>query len=249
VAPIGCAIHVSPRPPMTPRRSDAAERILREAMRLFADKGYERTSIADIQGAAGLHPGSGALYKHFPSKEAVLRAGIDRFVADIERGREVLRASSRDAGTTLEAVGRELLRLLGEERDALRIVWRELDQFPDLQARVGRQRIQYGYESAAAWMREQVAAGAFTTDDPEATAVVLMSSVTMYRVLEALFGEPPGKISTERFIRAWLSMAEHGVMTPKAHAGSRKRSSDSGTAIAKHTTSAKKKRPAHRARR
>jgi AcrR family transcriptional regulator len=199
---------------MTPRRSDAALRILREAMRLFADKGYERTSIADIQRAAGLHPGSGALYKHFPSKEAVLRAGINRFVEDIERGRAVLRAPAATAGMTLEAVGRELLRLLGEERDALRIVWRELDQFPDLQARVGRDRIQYGYASAATWVREQVTAGTLATDDPEATAVVLMSSVTMYRVLEALFGEPPGRINPERFLRAWLSVAAHGVMTP-----------------------------------
>ena len=219
--PIGCDSHDSSPTLMTPRRSDAAERILREAMRLFADKGYERTSIADIQRAAGLRPTSGALYKHYRSKEALLRAGIDRFVEDIEHGRAVLRASSRDAGTTLEAVARELLRLLGEERDALRIVWRELDQFPDLQSRVGRERIQYGYHSAAEWLREQVAAGTLTAEDPEATAVVLMSSVTMYRVLEALFGEPPALINPERFIRAWLDIAEHGVMTPRSRTSDR----------------------------
>jgi AcrR family transcriptional regulator len=201
---------------MTARRSDGAERILREAMRLFADKGYERTSIADIQRAAGLHPGSGALYKHFPSKETVLREGIDRFVEEIERGRAALRASAQDAGAQLESVARVLLTLLGEERDALRIVWRELDPFPDLQARVGRDRIQSGYASAAAWIREQVAAGTLQTDDPEATAVVLMSSVTMYRVLEALFGEPPGRIPPERFLRAWVAVATHGVIVPSS---------------------------------
>jgi AcrR family transcriptional regulator len=201
---------------MTPRRSGGAERLLREAMRLFADKGYERTSVADIQRAAGLNPGSGALYKHFPSKEALLREGIERFVEDIERGRAALRESARDAGSRLEGIGRELLTLLGEERDALRIVWRELDQFPDLQARVGRDRIQSGYASAAEWVREQVAAGAFATDDPEATAVVLMSAVTMYRVLEALFGEPPGRIPPERFLRAWLTVATRGVLAETA---------------------------------
>ena len=56
---------------MTPRRSDAADRILREAMRLFAERGYERTTVPDIQEAAGLAPGSGAMYKHYPSKDAV----------------------------------------------------------------------------------------------------------------------------------------------------------------------------------
>ncbi len=202
----------------SPRRSNGAERILREAMRLFADKGYERTSIADIQRAAGLTPGSGALYKHFPSKEAVLRAGIDQFVEELERGRAVLREASRDPGTTLDAVGRELLNLFGEERDVLRIVWRELDQFPDLQARVGRDRIQSGYATAAAWVREQVEQGTLRTDDPDATAVVLISSLTMFRVIEALFGQPPGQLSDERFLHAWLDMAAHGVLVPASTA-------------------------------
>lgn len=35
------------------------ERILTEAMRLFGEKGYEATTIAEIEAAAGLTPGSG----------------------------------------------------------------------------------------------------------------------------------------------------------------------------------------------
>lgn len=45
-------------------------RILRTAGRLFAERGYHGTSIAELGAATGV---SGpALYKHFPSKEAVL---------------------------------------------------------------------------------------------------------------------------------------------------------------------------------
>src|SRR5262245_23970473 len=65
---------------MTAPRSPRAEEVLAHAMRLFAERGYSRTSVADIQKAAGMRPGSGALYKHFASKEALLEAGIDRFV-------------------------------------------------------------------------------------------------------------------------------------------------------------------------
>lgn len=49
-------------------------------MRLFAERGYQAVSVADIQVAAGMTAGSGALYKHFPTKQALLEAGIDRFI-------------------------------------------------------------------------------------------------------------------------------------------------------------------------
>jgi AcrR family transcriptional regulator len=41
-------------------------------MRLFSTKGFEATSVSQIEAAAGLSPGSGALYRHFASKEALL---------------------------------------------------------------------------------------------------------------------------------------------------------------------------------
>ncbi|MGH9208726.1 MAG: TetR/AcrR family transcriptional regulator, partial [Acidimicrobiales bacterium] len=44
--------------PTTPTR----ERLVTEAMRLFGEQGYKATSVAQIEAAAGLAPGSGALY-------------------------------------------------------------------------------------------------------------------------------------------------------------------------------------------
>src|SRR6201992_2514610 len=47
-------------------------------MRLFSEQGYQATSISQIEKAAGLVPGCGALYNHFKTKDALLIAGIDR---------------------------------------------------------------------------------------------------------------------------------------------------------------------------
>jgi AcrR family transcriptional regulator len=57
-----------------PRSGVGREGLLRAAARLFAERGVEGTSVAAVQAAAGLAPGSGALYKHFPSKQALLDA-------------------------------------------------------------------------------------------------------------------------------------------------------------------------------
>lgn len=48
---------------------DRREQIVREAARLFAEHGYDRTSMRDIAAAAGIL--SGSVYYHFASKEAL----------------------------------------------------------------------------------------------------------------------------------------------------------------------------------
>jgi AcrR family transcriptional regulator len=61
--------------------------ILREAARLFGEKGYENTSMRDIAAAYGILPGS--LYHHFRSKDelfvAVYAAGIDEIIDAVDK--------------------------------------------------------------------------------------------------------------------------------------------------------------------
>lgn len=60
---------------------DTRERILYAAMRLFAEKGYGSTSVADILQAAGANAGS--LYYFFPGKQDVLVAVLEKYLAGI----------------------------------------------------------------------------------------------------------------------------------------------------------------------
>ena len=61
---------------------DTRERILFAAMRLFAEKGYLSTSVADILKEAGAH--SGSLYHFFPTKQDVLVAVLGLYRDDGE---------------------------------------------------------------------------------------------------------------------------------------------------------------------
>ena len=198
---------------MTPRRTDTAQRIVREAMRLFAEKGYERTSIADIQDAAGLRPGSGALYRHFPSKEAVLRAGLAEFVERERRVEEAIAHAPGPAPEALLALGQVGLRMLEEERDAIRILWRELDAFPQLRDEAREGRMQAAYRAVGAWLADRAARGELRVDDPEAAAAVVVGSLTMFRVFESLLGVRAVPVSDERFLRAWHAVMVGGMGT------------------------------------
>jgi AcrR family transcriptional regulator len=61
---------------------DTRERILHSAMKLFAEKGYLSTSVADILSEAGAH--SGSLYHFFPTKQDVLVAVLGLYRDGIE---------------------------------------------------------------------------------------------------------------------------------------------------------------------
>ena len=102
-------IKTAKRPPLG---GDAADRsaALRNVMEVLSEKGFAKTSIADLRTAAGL--GYAALHKAFRTRENILRAAI-RFCAETEAllAHEPLRVSP---------TGREAVLALLEENVRLR---------------------------------------------------------------------------------------------------------------------------------
>lgn len=84
------------------------EQILAAAARIFARKGYEGTTTKDLARACGVS--ESALYKHFPSKEAIFRNVIDRMIASFDFER-YLAGLPRDLGLheTLHSVAGKIL--------------------------------------------------------------------------------------------------------------------------------------------
>ena len=95
------------------------------ALDLFAEQGYEATSMRDIAAALGLSPG--AFYHHFPSKEAVLVAvclplvdGMVRFADEAKATPEAGAAMLEPYLDVLLAHGR-LLRLVASDSAVFRV--------------------------------------------------------------------------------------------------------------------------------
>jgi AcrR family transcriptional regulator len=107
------------------RRRDA---ILRAAFELFAERGFEATTIAEIAAAAEVSPRTVTLY--FPSK---LELATSRFDAFADRLGTALRGRP-DGQTTLDALELWLRREIAERTDLDDLEDRMLDLNPQVRA-------------------------------------------------------------------------------------------------------------------
>jgi AcrR family transcriptional regulator len=204
--------------------SPTRQRLLREAMRLFGEHGYAATSIAMIEQAAGLSPGSGSLYKHFASKQELLTVGLDQLLEGTpELTARLEQTSSRplprrraDVEKALTAIMEETARAglarLDQDRDLNRLLFRGLEAFPELMARFRDEELRRAQGATAgllAGLADQRRGTAHDTrsEDWDAMAVVFVGAIAHYWLLHDVFGEHPSGIEEDRYVAAVARVA------------------------------------------
>ena len=188
----------------TRSNQSARDRVVAAAAACFASKGYAATTITDIEAAAGLSPGCGGTYRHFASKREMLEAVVDDLLSDAE-------VAVADDAAPLDQVGFDALALLDRNRDARRLLFADLDAFPELRAQAADRLVERSYRVAA-----DRAAAALPDRDTDAIAAVMVGALFSFRVAESLLGHPPLQVSDERFIRAWTAAFDGALQAPGA---------------------------------
>jgi AcrR family transcriptional regulator len=193
------------------------ERIVAESLRLFAERGYAATSVAEIEAASGLSPGAGGLYRHFRSKEEVLGAAVREHIT---RTKKQIDATFQQAPSLQDQALVDRLRLacrvglgkMREEADLIRVLFRDLDKFPNLVTEIREGIVNPLYEVIGRWLADQPEMAGSDEDWP-AISLVLGGAVVNYWLAGESLYEPPTKITEERFIDGWARLAL-GLMSP-----------------------------------
>ncbi|CAN5826371.1 fatty acid metabolism transcriptional regulator FadR [soil metagenome] len=95
--------------------ADKREAILRAAIKVFAQKGYFNSKVADIAKEAGI--ADGTVYLYFKSKEEILHSVFDRAMEEfIAEGKREL-AEIEEADKRLQRIAQLHLEKLGADRD------------------------------------------------------------------------------------------------------------------------------------
>ncbi|TMC48940.1 MAG: TetR/AcrR family transcriptional regulator [Chloroflexi bacterium] len=182
------------------------QRLLDAALELFADRGFADTTVGDLEAEAGLSPRAGGLYKHFASKEAVLREALERFVSGAERvtGTAFELMPLGDIRAELTLIARAGVAYFSANGKFIRIMQQERARFPDLVKEMYERAVAPAYALGAAWLQRQMESGFFPRADAQALAIVVMSPFVTYQIDQETFGRPTADVGPERFIAAWV---------------------------------------------
>ena len=193
------------------RQSPAPERrrgdLLDAATRLFAAKGIEATSVADITAAAGVAKGS--FYRYFASREELLAALKARFIDDLLAEVAVFaeRIGDGDWWSLADDFVAAMVDALLGRRDLIRIFSAQ----PGSDATValfleGEERID---EFIAAGVQLGIDAGVFAVDDPAMTATLLQHAISATVEHAIVHGTPVERdrlvAAAQRLVRAALA--------------------------------------------
>jgi AcrR family transcriptional regulator len=178
------------------------ERLLDAAMHLFGEHGFRGTSVAAIERAAGLTPGAGGLYHHFPSKDAVLTAGLDRHLGKLGALRDIRRlfAGVGDLRIQLTLTARFVLAELDAESELLHVLFTEARSRPDLVGGAVVTLVDSAYAEFANWLTDDWAVPA---ERAQSLSAVALGSLFSHRLLRTLFLVGSGGVDDEAFVSAW----------------------------------------------
>ncbi|MEU3955382.1 TetR/AcrR family transcriptional regulator [Streptomyces achromogenes] len=181
--------------------------LLGTAAEVFAEHGYNATTVRRIADHAGILAGS--LYYHFDSKESMLEEILRAFLDELWDGYDTVLASRLGPRETLEALVTESFREIDRHRAAVAIYQKESRQL------VTQDRFAFLAESQRrfekAWLstlERGVAERVFRADlDLRLTYRFVRDTVWV----AASWYRPGGKHSPEEIARQYLSMVLDGI--------------------------------------
>ncbi|GAA3360865.1 TetR/AcrR family transcriptional regulator [Saccharopolyspora gregorii] len=140
------------------------QRLLAAATRLFAEHGFETTSVQQIVDAAGVT--KGAMYHYFGSKDDLLHEIYARLLRVQTARMEQEAAGDSPVADRLHAVAADVVATTAANLDDTVIFFRSMHLLhPDKRAEVRAQRRRY-HERVRALIEEGQAAGVFRADEP-----------------------------------------------------------------------------------
>ena len=161
--------------PLEPQ--DTRGKIIKAAADIFARDGYARATTRQIAAESGFTEMT--LFRHFGSKQNLFAAVLDRYVIDQDASAALGGNLTGDYAQDMLVMGRYMMRIMLERRDAMHMMLCEAGHFPELRETLG-QAPRKLREMIAAYLRKQIAAGVVKPRNPDMMAQAFMGFFFSY---------------------------------------------------------------------
>ena len=172
------------------RSEKSRSQILDSALKLFSHKGYGATSVRDIAEEAGLSKGN--VYHHFPDKEAIFRALIDRYFEAMSQPEfpfnRALAAGSFPEN--LEAIGHAIREIVRDYREYVALIYVDVVEFDGTHVRKFYQNMADRFDSfmKATGMEKELQRKLANGLSPVSAVMLATRIFYNYFTVEILFG-------------------------------------------------------------
>ena len=197
------------------RSEKSKQLILDAALKLFSHKGYGATSVRDIAEEAELSKGN--VYHHFPDKEAIFRALIDRYFEAMGRpdfpfNRALAQGSFPE---NLEALGMSIREVIRDYREYIALIYVDVVEFDGTHVRKFYENMAERFDAfmKATGMEKEL--GDKLADGLSPVSAVMLATRIFYNyfTVEILFGVKDhfGK-GTDEVVREISRILRHGML-------------------------------------
>jgi AcrR family transcriptional regulator len=197
------------------RSEKSRQQILDSALKLFSHRGYGATSVRDIAEDAGLSKGN--VYHHFPDKETIFRALLDRYFLamsqpDFPFNKALMTGSFPD---NLENLGQAVKDIVRDYREYVALIYVDVVEFDGEHVRkfYGDMAERFDALMKATGMEQQLE-GKLAEGLSPVSAVMLATRIFYnYFTVEILFGVKDhfGK-ETDAAVREISRILRHGML-------------------------------------
>lgn len=198
----------------SPQR-DVRERILIEATRLFAERGYDGTSVQAVAEAVGIRRPS--LLYHYPSKVDLRDAVLQAMLAYWKDTLPTILTAAQSGGDRLDKALSAMAAFFVEDPNRARLLTREMLDRPDEMRALFTEHLRPWTGLLTGYIRMGQDAGSVRSDlDPEAWTLQMVTAaigaVAVGSVGNHMLAESP---STERQLRELVRVATASLFNPR----------------------------------
>jgi AcrR family transcriptional regulator len=189
---------------MEARRPYDIDSVTDVAFVVFAERGYDATSMDDVARAAGITKAS--IYHHVASKEALLARGLDRALAALFAVLDEPAAREGTAGERLAAIVRRVAEVTMSMRAEVSVLFRVRGNSGTELAAMERRR---AFDAAVTSLVEQAQAEGSVRSDVEPALLVRLIFGMSNSLIE--WYRPTGRTPAPQIAAAFEAIVEGGI--------------------------------------